>query len=111
MIILRRFQSSPDDVKFGRWCLDTLLRLLLEGMEGADRSGQLHCVDGPIRIALMVRHNLQNAGSAKALQNLRIYVRSAYLSLEKSKADRLADLGGKRLQSLWEDPIQKSGFG
>ena len=50
MMFLRRFQPLPDDVKLDRWCLDSLLGFLLKSMEGIDSPGELHRVDGPIRI-------------------------------------------------------------
>jgi len=100
MMFLRRFQALPDDVKLDRWCLDSLLGFLLKSMEGIDSPGELHRVDGPIRISVEVRHQLQHAGSAEPLQDLGIHVLSAQLSLKESEADRLADPSGERLQIL-----------
>jgi hypothetical protein len=100
MVFLCRFQPLPDDVKLSRWRLDSPLGFLLEGMEGIDSPGELHRVDGPIGIPIVIRHHLQYTSSAESLQNLGIDVLSAQLSLKESKADRLANPSGERLQIL-----------
>jgi hypothetical protein len=100
MIFLRGFQPFPDDVKLSRWCLDSLLGLLLKSVKRVDRPDQLHRVDRTIRISVIVRHDFQHAGTAESLEDLGIHVLSTYPSLVESKADRLANLSGKRLQIL-----------
>jgi hypothetical protein len=74
---------------------DLLLALLLEDVQHVDRIGETHSVDRTVGVAVVVFDDLQDAGSAEALQRLRARMLGAELRPEEREAYRVAYRFGK----------------
>ncbi len=88
-MFLRRLQASPDEFPLRRRCLDPPLRLLLEGVEHVDRTGEPHRVNRPVSVTNVVLDDLKDPRPAEPFEHLRIDVLSAPLSLPQCETDRL----------------------
>lgn len=60
MNLAGHLQTLLDEIQITLGCLDTFLRLLLEGMQNVDSTWQGQCVDSTVRVAVIIVSNLDN---------------------------------------------------
>ncbi len=70
MCFLGGLEPGANEVDFLRRGADTLARLFLECVQDIDTLGKANGVNGAVRVAVMVVHNLQDACAAKAGEGL-----------------------------------------
>lgn len=73
-------------------------------MEDVDSAGQLHRVNGPVRVSIKVLDDLQNSGAAEALKRLRVRVFCASLRPVESKPNLMPNLCGELFQIVAARP-------
>ena len=84
------------------------LDFFLKSVQHQDATCDLDGVDCPIRIAIVILDDLQDAGRSKTVERLSLVVFSARLRKVKSVAENIDDLLGQRLQVPFRtaDPVQ-----
>jgi hypothetical protein len=94
------FEARPDQLNLLFRRLDSGLSFLLEDMQDIYATCQTDRVYGPIRVACVALHDLQDAGTAKAPQRLGIGVLSATLRYIERVANRVLDIIWIRTRGL-----------
>ena len=90
-------QPAPDEVQLLLWRGDAVRGLLLERVQDIDGRFEPNGVDRPVRIAVVARDDLQDAG-AETLQALGVAVPEAGLGLVDREAEAILHGIGESLQ-------------
>lgn len=88
-----------------------MLGFFLEGVQHVDDPGEADGVNGPIRVAVEVIHDFDDASSAESLERLREGRLEAQLRIPQRAADLATNFLRETPQVLLTGPTQRTGLG